>query len=980
MKYNPTQKRVLSSLLLSAGFILVPSLAFASYQPGQTLDPSCPPSDNTCIVVPSTASSTSISGSFQATSTTATSTFSGGFTAGNNAAFIVDQTATANALTITGSGNIGIGTTKPNYKLQVLGNVAIGTSTVSRTALDVVADTTNTNNDNVMQLQQLQSSFYDAIRFVDANGIERAAAGYGNQQGDCTNGFSCSYYIEISNLNGDQYKTNFHVVNTASVGHSFDQWSAYADGTTLFRTCPGWPTNVNCTSVPSFYIASSTGNVGINTNGAGTTTGNPPPQYLLDVNVADAHTNKIRIADTSSASGAAGGFGAFESVGNRGDANSTFFGRFGASFFRSDGVAISNGEPVGALTFGGQWGTNTSFTQSQLLYPASIKGVAEGSFSSAIAMPVGLAFYTGSVGQDLTTSNSAYGTERLRITNTGFVGIGTSTPADMLDVAGNGVFGTALPSRSNDASFPLNVDDAGANMLRLVRNQIQKVDFKINTAPNRLDLVDTDHSGGVPLSILLDGSGKVGVGTTSPTDIFSAQGNVFISGNIDSVANIAATGTLAVAGLTTLGNASTTQITATNSTYFATAGGSVSIGTTTAVNNTALNVAGGRLFVDPNKTNSSNTDTNALSVVTTGATDAIRYTQANIGAVFMSYSNTQGVFGVDGGDIAFKTAITGANPSNGTDRLHISSTGNIGIGNTTPYSRLQVSGPDSASSTSAFTVVSSASTTVFAVFDGGNAQLSGTLTQSSDVRLKTNIQSLDASTSLAAINSLAPVAYDWIDPNKDGTRQYRFIAQQVQQVFPNLVSTTSATALTPDGTLGLNYLGLIAPLVEAVQTLSADLSSLATRVSSLETAVAGFANRFTTKQLCVEKSDGTPVCLTGDQLSGILSGTPSVQISTPTPPVISGTTTPPSINIQGNNPATINVGDTYTDLGAIVHDNQGHDLSYRTFINGVLSGNILIDTAQAATDTIDYVATDTWGNTATSTPTVIIEAATSSVQ
>ena len=81
-----------------------------------------------------------------------------------------------------------------------------------------------------------------------------------------------------------------------------------------------------------------------------------------------------------------------------------------------------------------------------------------------------------------------------------------------------------------------------------------------------------------------------------------------------------------------------------------------------------------------------------------------------------------------------------------------------------------------------------------------------------------------------------------------------------------------------------------------------------------------------------------------------------------------------------NNPANINVGDTYTDLGAIVHDNQGHDLSYRTFINGVLSGNILIDTSQVATDTIDYVATDTWGNTTTSTRTVIIEAATSSVQ
>jgi len=61
-----------------------------------------------------------------------------------------------------------------------------------------------------------------------------------------------------------------------------------------------------------------------------------------------------------------------------------------------------------------------------------------------------------------------------------------------------------------------------------------------------------------------------------------------------------------------------------------------------------------------------------------------------------------------------------------------------------------------------------------------------------------------------------------------------------------------------------------------------------------------------------------------------------------------------------------------------VTDNQGHDLSYRIFINGMLSGNILIDTSQATTDTIEYVATDTWGNTSTSTRTVMVGAAASS--
>jgi hypothetical protein len=40
-----------------------------------------------------------------------------------------------------------------------------------------------------------------------------------------------------------------------------------------------------------------------------------------------------------------------------------------------------------------------------------------------------------------------------------------------------------------------------------------------------------------------------------------------------------------------------------------------------------------------------------------------------------------------------------------------------------------------------------------------------------------------------------------------------------------------------------------------------------------------------------------------------------------------------------------------------------------------LVSNIVLDTTALATDTIDYVTTDTWGNTATSTRTVIIEAA-----
>ena len=61
---------------------------------------------------------------FLATSTTATSTFSGGFSAGNNAALVVNQAATANSLYINPAGNIGIGTSTPYSRLSIWGDSA----------------------------------------------------------------------------------------------------------------------------------------------------------------------------------------------------------------------------------------------------------------------------------------------------------------------------------------------------------------------------------------------------------------------------------------------------------------------------------------------------------------------------------------------------------------------------------------------------------------------------------------------------------------------------------------------------------------------------------------------------------------------------------------------------------------------------------------------------------------------------------------
>jgi hypothetical protein len=154
----------------------------------------------------------------------------------------------------------------------------------------------------------------------------------------------------------------------------------------------------------------------------------------------------------------------------------------------------------------------------------------------------------------------------------------------------------------------------------------------------------------------------------------------------------------------------------------------------------------------------------------------------------------------------------------------------------------------------------------------------------------------------------------------------------------------------------------------------------------------------TTQSLCVADAanDPAPVCVTKGQLAALLSQ--SGQAETPGSVSSSGggdltnsansphanqsasstpTGAPPTIHINGDNPAIIHVGDSYADLGATITGTTEADrnLGIKYFLNGQLVSNIVLDASKAATDTIDYVAPDPNGLTATSTRTVIIEAA-----
>ena len=109
----------------------------------------------------------------------------------------------------------------------------------------------------------------------------------------------------------------------------------------------------------------------------------------------------------------------------------------------------------------------------------------------------------------------------------------------------------------------------------------------------------------------------------------------------------------------------------------------------------------------------------------------------------------------------------------------------------------------------------------------GNLDISGTLTESSDRRLKTSIRPLKGET-LAKLSRLRPVRYEFTDSNRhpDGP-QIGLIAQDVRTEFPALVSTGA------DGMLSLSYSKFTAVLLKGLQEQQRRIDAQQAQIASL---------------------------------------------------------------------------------------------------------------------------------------------------
>ena len=183
--------------------------------------------------------------------------------------------------------------------------------------------------------------------------------------------------------------------------------------------------------------------------------------------------------------------------------------------------------------------------------------------------------------------------------------------------------------------------------------------------------------------------------------------------------------------------------------------------------------------------------------------------------------------------------------SNLIAQIKVNSSGYIGINNTNPTYRLDISGT--------LRMTYNANTIVFTGSEFYPLSGYPTLGNSgtpwyqlyaaqayfysdpvilSDINLKTNIQ--DITSVKANIGLLRPVTYNFKSESNIfkfqtyNNLQYGFIAQEVKEIFPDLVITME------DGTLAIRYNALIPVLVQAIKEQQAEINDLTKRISDLE--------------------------------------------------------------------------------------------------------------------------------------------------
>ncbi len=454
----------------------------------------------------------------------------------------------------------------------------------------------------------------------------------------------------------------------------------------------------------------------------------------------------------------------------------------------------------------------------------------------------GIQFHTKAASSD--AAGTVFSSERMRITDNGNVGIGTTGPTSLLDVqAATSIIRVKSTTGTNSAT--LRFDNTGGAAQFGLNNSAGNVfsgngvaysTFISSAGTNPIQFGVNDS-----VAVTIINGGNIGIGTTSPGETLAIGQNTAGNDTAYSLA-IRRNGISASPGTWDTGVPALT--------IFDWAGdGPASLDT----NGPLLYVAAGKVAsTDTNAANAlimwvRNDDAvgglavNGNGNVGIGTTNPGQKLVVSSGNILLDNTADQGIRALRGSDSAAGNILFTQNGNSGNllaDATEVSSignspiqllpnggansgvtilsSGNVGIGTTGPGYKLEVNGS--------------------AAKPGG-----GSWSDSSDARLKTNIRPLNGA--LAEILQLQPVSFEWRNPDLHGGIQKSggFLAQDVMRVFPQWVSQIDAsgadTALVgPDGktyslTLPTEFDALT---VGAIKELYAENQALKERVRALE--------------------------------------------------------------------------------------------------------------------------------------------------